>query len=1166
MAQTLPQGTITILFTDVVGSTALATSRGDAPAHDILRHQRELVRREIEQHVGHEVKTMGDGFMVVFGSARQAVTCAIGIQRALEQHNRANPREGVELRVGLNTGEAIAEDQDFFGLAVTAASRIMDKAVGGQILVSESVRAVLGQATDVRMIDRGRFKLKGFPDRARLYEVSWREATAAAARPIERLPFVHREGELAQLRRLLDRTVEGHGALVLISGEAGVGKTRLVEQFLGQARQRNVLTFTGHCYEDAGTPPYGPFVGILETAASTLSPAALRAALGDSLPDVARLLPAIWRMFPDVSRPAEPSAEIARHQMFAGIREFLARAGGATPMALCIDDLHWADDASIQLLRHLARTIGDYPALIVATYRDDPPDRISSLMQALDEWHRHRLATWMALRPFTPEEIQVLLHEVGGQEPPPALARALVSETGGNAFYAEELLRHLAEDPGLFDERGNWRNDLRIDAANLPRSLRVVVERGFARLSASARDAVAAASITGRSFDSALLGRVTGLDSDALLDVIDEAERAGIIAPEAGGSVRWRFAHALTRSVLADGLPSSRRQRLHLAVADGLERTYQGAPEHAAEISYHLGAAGSLADPHRTVTALRAAGDHAHQARANIEADEHYSEALRIAGTCAALDEGGVAALLHRLGRVKWGRGEWQESRALLDRATEIYRRTGPPAELASVLHSKAVLCTFDARAAEAIEHLTEAKRHAGGNERLMALILQVEAQNLGQLRQYARAREVVDKAIALAERLDDGFVAARVRMASGYLALSALDMSLAVSDFERAHRGAVPSDPARMASESRRAIALACLGQLDEAERCSAAARTYFRSADDAGAIGEHADERDPYESGIACFGAGIAAIARGNFEEALVLLREAVEAAGSPPNFWVVRTLIPMMVQIYHETGRVEDANVLIRGYLLPSDAAARVPAFAQLYAAISDPERRHDGRGRDLPAPPPHMPDLQTLAVTVLAAETAIAMRDVDFAGQQIDAMRHLHELGMRFTSGWVVLVPRLLGALQALRGEHGEARSSLAIALKVAESVGAQRELALTHMELADLEADPESARAHLAQARRYLTEARIGAYDRRLEQVAERLGAHAALPDGLTDDDAEVLRMIAAGLNNRTIARDSGLSEGAAQRRLSRVYSKIGVAGRSGAIAYAYKHGIARHEG
>ena len=169
-------------------------------------------------------------------------------------------------------------------------------------------------------------------------------------------------------------------------------------------------------------------------------------------------------------------------------------------------------------------------------------------------------------------------------------------------------------------------------------------------------------------------------------------------------------------------------------------------------------------------------------------------------------------------------------------------------------------------------------------------------------------------------------------------------------------------------------------------------------------------------------------------------------------------------------------------------------------------------------------------------------------------------------MRFTFGWVALVPRLLGALHALRGDLEEARSCLRIALETAESLGAMPELALTHVELADLEADPAAARAHLAQARRYLTEAGVGAHDRRLEQVAGRLGAEAALPDGLTSEEADVLRMLAAGMDNRTIARDGDLSEGAVQRRLSRVYGKIGVAGRSGAVAYAYKHGIARRDG
>src|SRR3990172_6321457 len=221
MAPGLPEGTVTILFTDVVGSTELRTGRGDASAHQVLQAHFDLVRREIERHSGQEVKTIGDSFMVAFGSARRALECAIAVQRALEEHRRQHPEQAVHLRIGLNSGEVIQEQEDLFVAALDAAARGVTKADGGQILVSETVRGLVGAAKEFEFIDRGRFRLKGFPERWRLYEVVWQERRAVAAPVAERAPFVGREEERGQLRRLLAQTVGGQGALVLIGGEPG---------------------------------------------------------------------------------------------------------------------------------------------------------------------------------------------------------------------------------------------------------------------------------------------------------------------------------------------------------------------------------------------------------------------------------------------------------------------------------------------------------------------------------------------------------------------------------------------------------------------------------------------------------------------------------------------------------------------------------------------------------------------------------------------------------------------------------------------------------------------------------------------------------------------------------------------------------------------------------
>ncbi len=172
-AEAVPSGLVTILFTDVEGSTALTQRLGDAKARDLLRQHERMVREALKAHGGSEVKTMGDGFMASFGSATKALECAIAMQRAFAEHNES-AAEPIKVRVGMNAGEPIAEDDDLFGTAVNRAARITATAKGGEILVANVVRE-LAEGKDFLFADRGETNLKGFDESVRLYEVRWRD-------------------------------------------------------------------------------------------------------------------------------------------------------------------------------------------------------------------------------------------------------------------------------------------------------------------------------------------------------------------------------------------------------------------------------------------------------------------------------------------------------------------------------------------------------------------------------------------------------------------------------------------------------------------------------------------------------------------------------------------------------------------------------------------------------------------------------------------------------------------------------------------------------------------------------------------------------------------------------------------------------------------------------
>jgi class 3 adenylate cyclase/tetratricopeptide (TPR) repeat protein len=684
LTEELPEGTVTVLFTDVEGSTDLATRRGDEAAQEILRAQRELVRAQVERHSGHEVKSLGDGFMVAFASARRAVACAVGIQRALEQHNRRRPTDQqVRVRIGLNTGEVIREEEDLFGEAVNAAARIAAKAKGGQILVSESVRAVMGRAREVKLVDRGRFRLKGFPERWHLHEVVWQEEAAATpvAAPLllERTPFVGRESERADLRRPLDQAVRGQGALVMIGGEPGVGKTRLAEELLLEARQRGVLAWTGHCYEMEGAPPYVPFVEILETAARVIPAAALRDALGDSAPEVAKLLPELRRLFPDIPSPLELPPEQERRYLFNCVLEFLERAAQRQPLLLTLEDLHWGDDSTLLLLQHITQRLHEMPVLVLGTYRDVELDVARPLAAALRELTRQRLAHHLALKRLPEAGVEAMLRALSGQEPPGSLVREVYRETEGNPFFVEEVFKYLAEEGKLLDEQGRWRADLSISELEVPRSIRLVIGQRLQRLSEGCHRVLTTAAVIGRSFSFELLealgdpsassgqapsaGSGQGVQADALLDAIDEAERAHLITSTADGpEARFSFAHELIRQTLVSSLSLPRRQRLHLRVAEAMERIYARAPEeHAADLAHHLHQAGAAADPQKTVHCLTLAGEQAMVAAAFEDALRYYDSALSFQ---PADDRRGRADLVYKRGMALRSLGRWDEAMA----------------------------------------------------------------------------------------------------------------------------------------------------------------------------------------------------------------------------------------------------------------------------------------------------------------------------------------------------------------------------------------------------------------------------------------------------------------------------------------------------------------------
>jgi predicted ATPase len=447
----------------------------------------------------------------------------------------------------------------------------------------------------------------------------------------ERSAFVGREAESAMLRRFLNQAQGGAGRVVMISGAAGVGKTRIGQEFAIEASQKGFLVRAGSCYDRGDSVPFIPFVEILEEAlAQAPSPQAFRDALGSDASEIARLLPQLRRLFPDIPPPLEIPPEQSRRLLFHAAADFLARAARNRPVVLLFDDLQWADEGTSSLLSYLAPLIAQMPVLIVGTYRDSEFDPARPLAKTLDEMTRLHAVERLSLGGLPQNAVAGMLRALSGRETPQKLVSLIYSETEGNPFFVEELYYHLVEQGKLIDSAGEFRRDLKLEDVDIPRSLLLVIGRHLARVSAETQKILGAAAVIGRSFTFALLEASTRIDPDRLLDQIEEGEKAGLIYSSLDyPDARFHFSHELIRQAVISELSAVRRQRLHLDAAAAIERIYSSTLEdHAEDLAHHLWQAGGIADASRTVRCLAMAASQAITRSAGLEAIGYLSKAL----------------------------------------------------------------------------------------------------------------------------------------------------------------------------------------------------------------------------------------------------------------------------------------------------------------------------------------------------------------------------------------------------------------------------------------------------------------------------------------------------------------------------------------------------------
>jgi class 3 adenylate cyclase len=688
--------TWTVVFTDLVGSTALRSAVGDERADAIQRRLDAASRRVVEAHGGRVVKGLGDGSMAAFESTADALTGVVALQQQVEQAFRADP-EDVRLTVGVSVGDASEEDGDLFGTPVVEAARLCGAAEPDQILCTEVAKVIAGSRADLAYESIGALELKGLPAPLPTVAVGWTPLVAdvdheddgtlpfpgALATP-HRLDFAGREVEMAALGKAWSAAEDGETGVVLLAGEPGIGKSRLAAELGSVAQADGGVVLFGRCDDELGVP-YQPFVEALGHVVEHWPDADLRAVLGPHPGELGRLVPGIFERLPDLPEPLDSDPETARYRLFEAVGGWLAALAERAPVLVVLDDLHWATRPTLLLLKHLARADAGSRLLVLGTYRDTDLDRVAPLAEVLADLRRLPGVVRVPVGGLGVEEVVAVMERVAGHELDQdgwALATAIHGESEGNPFFVGEILRHLREEGALVvGDDGRWRAAGAVDGLGIPESVREVVGRRLDRLPDEADEVLSVASVVGREFELAVLVAVLERPEGALLDLLEDAVDARLV--DETGVGRFRFAHALVRSTLYDEQRVTRRARLHGRVGEAIEQVHQDDLDaHLGELAHHFERASAGGTPAKALEYARRAGDEALRQLAHDEAVARFDDALEMLDeTTPAVDRCDV---LLGLGRAQRAVGDPAGRQTLLA-AGHLARDLGDGPRLAAV-------------------------------------------------------------------------------------------------------------------------------------------------------------------------------------------------------------------------------------------------------------------------------------------------------------------------------------------------------------------------------------------------------------------------------------------------------------------------------------------------
>jgi class 3 adenylate cyclase/tetratricopeptide (TPR) repeat protein len=748
--------TIAVLFTDLVGSTELASALGRARSDDLRREHFSDLRDAIELVGGEEVKGLGDGLMAVFPSSGAALQCAVAIHQGVERRNRLGG-PALAVRVGAAVGDASNEGGDWYGPPVVEAARLCATAKGGEILISDSLRLLAGPADSPPLARVGSVKLKGLPEAVVTWRVAW-ETAAESGPPLPTAlstpPAAGFVGRLREIERLTDawkRAGRSELWTVLLAGEPGIGKTRLAARLAHDVHRQGAVVLYGRTSEDLGLP-YEPWRQALEHLVQTASPGLLRRHVERHGGELTHLVPSLRGRVEGVPEPQETDAEARRYLLFGAVAGLLGEVAERCPLLLILDDLHWATQPTLGLLKHLQLTLGSTRLLVVGSYREPSETLSDPLIALLGDLQREPRVERIALEGLNSAAVLEMIEMAAGHEldlEGAAVAEELTLETDGNPFFVTELVRSLTESGAIHrGPDGRWTVPAELRSRGVPRSVNEVIRGRVVRLGRRAARVLTTAATIGRDFDPAVLARVEQMGEDDVLDVLDAASAAALVAEQPDRSGGYSFVHALIPRALAQGLPAARRVNLHERIAEALE---QELALPVADLARHWGAASGAHARAKALRYVTDAGRAALEQLAPHEALDWFQRAIELRAD-VAVDRGEHRELLLGLGeaQLQAGRPEFRET--LLEAAASAQADgDGERLVRAAVANSRGYFSSAGFVDEERVAVLEAALEHAPPDDPCRARLLALLAAELLWSPDHLRRRSLSDEAVALA-------------------------------------------------------------------------------------------------------------------------------------------------------------------------------------------------------------------------------------------------------------------------------------------------------------------------------------------------------------------------------------------------------------------------------